>query len=149
MAKFIRYALATVCFAMSVGCLALWWRSLTYRDRAQGPIVASWVLNLASFHGIAEVGWGRDDIGQIATAGWVRATPATDRLEFDLLNKKNQGVFGYSEEFGTIFFPHWYPAVTFALAGIGILRFRRQFSIRSALIYVSVVAVLLGMAVAL
>ena len=25
MAKFIRYALATVCFVASVGCMALWW----------------------------------------------------------------------------------------------------------------------------
>jgi len=35
------------------------------------------------------------------------------------------------------------------LAGIGVLRFRRQFSIRSALVCLTVVAVLLGMAVEL
>jgi hypothetical protein len=48
-----------------------------------------------------------------------------------------------------IFFPLWYPALVFALAGVAALRFRRQFSIRSALVAVSVVAALLGMVVAL
>jgi hypothetical protein len=33
MTKFIRYALATVCFAASVGCLALWWRSMSRVER--------------------------------------------------------------------------------------------------------------------
>lgn len=47
------------------------------------------------------------------------------------------------------FFPLWYPALIFALTGVAALRFRRQFSIRSALICVSVVAALLGMVVAL
>jgi hypothetical protein len=145
MAKFIRYALAFVFFAASVGCLAFWWRSMTYLDRAQGPIIASWVLDIASFHGIAEVGWGNDDTGQIATAGWVRPPPTAERLEFDLLDKKKKGIFGYSDEFETLFFPHWYPALIFALAGVAALRFRRQFSIRAALITVSVVAALLGM----
>jgi hypothetical protein len=46
-------------------------------------------------------------------------------------------------------FPVLYPALIFALAGFGVLRFRRQFSMRSALITVSVVAALLGMAVIL
>ena len=47
------------------------------------------------------------------------------------------------------FFPIWYPALTFAFAGVGVLRFRRQFSIRSAMIGLTVVAALLGMAVRL
>jgi hypothetical protein len=58
-----------------------------------------------------------------------------------------------SRRFGTlweaVFFPLWYLALIFALAGVGVLKFRRQFSIRSALVAVSVVAVLLGMAVIL
>jgi hypothetical protein len=48
-----------------------------------------------------------------------------------------------------VMFPLWYPALIFALAGVGILRFRRQFSICSALTCVSVVALLLGMVVAI
>jgi len=48
-----------------------------------------------------------------------------------------------------IWFPHWYAALIFALAGVAVLRFRRQFSIRSALIGLTVVAALLGIAVVL
>ena len=48
-----------------------------------------------------------------------------------------------------IYFPLWYPALIFALAGVAVLRFRRQFSIRSALVCLTVVAALLGMVVAL
>jgi hypothetical protein len=45
--------------------------------------------------------------------------------------------------------PLWYASLVFAVAGVAALRFRRQFSIRSALMAVSVVATLLGMVVAL
>jgi hypothetical protein len=44
-----------------------------------------------------------------------------------------------------VIFPVWYPALVFALAGVGVHRFRRQFSIRSALIAFAVVAALLAM----
>ncbi|WP_145434263.1 hypothetical protein [Lacipirellula limnantheis] len=43
------------------------------------------------------------------------------------------------------FCPLWYPALIFALAGVGVICFRRQFSIRSALIAFAVVAALLAM----
>jgi hypothetical protein len=45
--------------------------------------------------------------------------------------------------------PLWYVSLILALAGVGVLRFRRQFSIRSALVCVGVVALLLGLAVIL
>jgi hypothetical protein len=48
-----------------------------------------------------------------------------------------------------VYFPLWYPALVFALALAAVLRFRRQFSIRSALVAASVVAALLGIVVAL
>ena len=59
--------------------------------------------------------------------------------------------FGHFGMIGLHFvhFPIWYPALIFALAGVAVLRFRRRFSIRSALVAVSVVAALLGMAVVL
>jgi hypothetical protein len=143
----LRYILAAVCFTASVACLLLWWRSTTYLDRSQGPVVAGWVLDLASFHGILEVGLGYDDTGQIAKAGWMRASSTTERFGFDLLDRKSKGEFGYSEEFETLFFPHWYPALIFALAGIAALRLGRRFTIRSAIIATTVVAALLGTAV--
>lgn len=59
-----------------------------------------------------------------------------------------QGHFGRLSNVGN-YCPLWYPALIFALAGVAVLRFRRQFSIRSAMIGLAVVAMLLGMVVAL
>ncbi|MBA4106139.1 MAG: hypothetical protein C0485_10295 [Pirellula sp.] len=63
------------------------------------------------------------------------------------LKLEQWGRFGVSDT--ELLFPLWYPALIFALAGVAALRFRRQFSIRSALLALSIVAALLGMAVAL
>ncbi|WP_428304343.1 hypothetical protein [Lacipirellula sp.] len=46
-------------------------------------------------------------------------------------------------------FPLWYPALAFALAALTAIRIGRQFTPRSALVGTSVVAAILGMAVAL
>ncbi|WP_145434493.1 hypothetical protein [Lacipirellula limnantheis] len=56
------------------------------------------------------------------------------------------GSFGQFQiiDLGGVYFPLWYPALVFALAGAGVIRFRRQFSIRSALIAFAVVAALLA-----
>jgi len=45
-----------------------------------------------------------------------------------------------------VYCPHWYPALIFALAGVGTLRLGRRFTLRSAIIATTVVAGLLGMA---
>ncbi|WP_172991951.1 hypothetical protein [Lacipirellula parvula] len=45
--------------------------------------------------------------------------------------------------------PLWYPALVFALATVAAIRIGRQFTLRSALVGMSVVAALLGMAVTL
>jgi len=47
------------------------------------------------------------------------------------------------------YFPLWYPVLIFALAGVGVLRLNRRFTLRSVIIAMTVVAVLLGMAVIL
>ena len=44
-----------------------------------------------------------------------------------------------------VYFPIWYPALIFALAGISVLYFHRQFSIRSAMVATTIVAALIGM----
>jgi hypothetical protein len=137
MAKFIRYLLATVCFAASVGCLALWgWSHFSTRPAT-----------------VAEYALAKDELSLTAFAGTgviiVVSPTATLRESFVewMVRDSNFGMFG---QFGrSVYFPLWYPALVFALAGVAALRFRRQFSIRSALITVSVVAALLGMVVAL
>jgi hypothetical protein len=150
MAKFIRYALATVCFAASVGCLALWWRSYEERDLLLGPFPTQ----SQCFYFLSQRGSGSvsmfdlpKPVGPVPLK-WHHSSEALT-AEVTGLNSRQRrnGYFGTTH--GRVHFPLWSPALIFALAGVAALRFRRQFSIRSALICVSVVAALLGMMVAL
>lgn len=144
MAKFIRYALTSFCFAVSVSCLALWWRSNSTSDRFIGPTY----LN-PSYALYFEVSDGSVTFEAINFAG----VPlyAFERVEHRPLRAPPLK-FGGKDAFGAndnaIYFPLWYSALAFTLVGVGVLCFRRQFSILSALIWVSVVAALLGMVVA-
>ncbi|WP_428306903.1 hypothetical protein [Lacipirellula sp.] len=63
------------------------------------------------------------------------------------IRHSRSGLFG---KYGYVtYFPLWYPALVSALAGIGVLRLGRRFTLRSALIATTVAAGLLGIAVAL
>ena len=142
MAKFVRYALAAVCFAASVGCLALWWRSMTHMDQVGGPIGSAYVFHFLTSQGSGVV--GLHYLQRVDSIDWaVRSRPISKTLRVP----KPASSFGTKDD--NAYFPLWYPALIFALAGVAALRFRRQFSIRAALITVSVVAALLGIAVAL
>jgi hypothetical protein len=57
MAKLIRYTLAAICLAASVGCMALWWRSLTTLDRTTGPCFGGLLLKASTDHGAACTVW--------------------------------------------------------------------------------------------
>ena len=148
MAKFIRYALATIFFTASVACLALWWRSYTIRDMTFGPsprrpdafyletfrgsIVSAYLSPVISANAPAMQAWGYS------------AEPIPSDFEFIDARRTPVANFGRTTT-GGYYFPLWYAALIFALAGIAALRFRRQFSIRSALIAMAVIAALLGM----
>jgi hypothetical protein len=147
MLTYLRYALSTFCFAASVGCLALWWRSMTFLDRVVGPAYPSYGLQAESFHGTAAATWIADDAGQLAVKGWVRLPPVAGQPWLTLLAIEDRGFFGVNREWQTAFFPLWYPALIFALAGVAALRLGRRFTLRSAIIAMTVVAGLLGMAV--
>lgn len=155
MAKFIRYSLATVCFAASIGCLALWIRGLLspwcvafeiFNSVASGQVIIgegdvsirhySFPSGLTVPQGIGVSHYYRVPMAQMPNG----AAAAQAEIE-------SRGMFGQIGNM--VFFPLWYPAIIFALAGVAALRVSRQFSIRSALIAVSVVAALLGMAVGL
>jgi hypothetical protein len=140
--KYIRYTLAALCLASSVGCLALWWWSLSSGDQFLGPRYFSspQAIYLEVADGIVIV----QTIYRSGPplAGFERAI----RMWPSPLQLEGGGVFGKIGD--TIYFPLWYPALVFALAGVGILRFGR-FTIRSALIVTTIVAVLLGMVVVL
>lgn len=143
----LRYTIAALFFAASVGCLALWGRSQTRRDQVVGL-----EFGVSSAMG---VGSARTLPTQFTERGiWKHsAGPITDsEREFKDRFIKTNGYFTsikYGGDGIAVYFPLWYPALIFALAGVATLRFRRQFSIRSALIGLAVVAMLLGMVVAL
>lgn len=152
MTKYIRYTLAALCLAASVGCLALWWATLTERSRVMGPahILHDEVLCLEFFNGTAyiftEAVWAVPSRYTIKWHTWHHAIEEWRSEEFKQIVETG-GQFGtiYPDE---LYFPLWYPALIFALAGVGILRVGR-FTIRSALVVTAIVAALLGMVVAL
>ena len=154
MAKYVRYALAIVCFAASVGCVALWWRSKSKPDELRQSIydLSTKTIYLQSYGGVEVASLFGRSRSHPPKDGWYFKTFERDgylREAFDRFDAalKDEGTFGTMA--GGVYFPLWYPALVFALAGVGVLRFRRRFTIRAALICVSVVAALLGMAVAL
>ena len=154
MLTYLRYALAAVCFAASVGCLALLWRSLTRYDLLTGPCPVSPRRQMTIDSMVGTIGvdvWPEDLTSQYRTkesSHWRHDESPNETAMRRLLQRRYGG-----EHFGldgdVIHLPLWYPAVVFALAGVAVLRFRRQFSIRSALIAFAVVAALLAMPVPL
>ena len=58
---------------------------------------------------------------------------------------EKQGRFGHFLDI--LYFPLWYPALIFTLAGVAALRLGRRFTLRSAIVATSILAGLLGMAV--
>jgi hypothetical protein len=60
---------------------------------------------------------------------------------------ESKGRFGAVDD--AIYFPLWYATLVFALAAVAAIRIGRQFTLRSALAGMSVVAALLGMVAAL
>ena len=158
MLTYLRYALAIVCFAASVGCMALWWRSATRIDVACGPscVFQSWAVMLESIDGYAFTSLSlMPPVGTNAGLGTSWTFYSSDRQSIGARRetiawmKKRFGRLHFDTETATAYFPLWYPALIFALAGIASLRLGRRFTLRSALIATTVVAALLGMAVIL
>ena len=151
MLTYLRYSLACFCFAASVGCLALWWRSLIHADEWEVDRLAP--SPALSRVGVSYLGYMAVSVApaspSVVENGWrFKSEPVgTDHASSVRSAIVSSRRFGVTDT--GIYFPLWYPALIFALAGVGVLRFRRQFSIRSALITTTVVATLVGMAVAL
>lgn len=147
----IRYALAALYFTASVGCLALWGWTAARANSAHFAIFYLYPLTfeLQLCDGEAKIALLRRF--RRTVSGLVRtfSTGVLDGVYLTQFGRtiKYQGYF--ANGFRSVYFPLWFPALIFALAGIGVLRFRRQFSIRSDLVAVSVVATLLGIVLAL
>ncbi|QDT72955.1 hypothetical protein [Lacipirellula limnantheis] len=151
MLTYLRYALATVCIAASVGCLALWWRSATHYEMTLGSLNNSQLFQLYAYCGGCKVGLG--DFGPTNWKyDWKYKSVEFDP-EFASLNSSRPH-FAASVRYQPrtslrVSFPLWYSTLVFALAGVASLRLGRRFTIRSAIIATTVVAGLLGMAVIL
>ncbi|BBO32910.1 hypothetical protein [Lacipirellula parvula] len=149
MTAYLRYALATTCFVLSVACLGLWGWASADRD-------FYWSYPLASEKVVVQSANG------MVTLGKIPSFSRRSGIELYFFNVREEARFeklGYPEGgdekvgwFGAVgpfyYFPLWYPILVFTLAGIGALRLGR-FTLRSALIATTVVAGLLGMAAAL
>jgi len=154
MTKFIRYDLAIVCFAASIACLALWWRSMEYRDMLIGPsfLAPTRALYFESFDGVLSTTLLTESKSAIGfNSQWSRWYPSDTQWRRNQIRDRAamSGRFGIEEDELCAYLPIWFLSLVFALAGVGALCFRRQFSIRSALVTMGVVAALLGMVVAL
>jgi hypothetical protein len=146
MLTYLRYALAIACFAASVGCLALWWRSNAYRVLFITPnfgspdsyvAIETWV----GFTTMVVV----DEVEPTWMYGENKLKPAQIQDA-----RKTMGHFGqFWKNDIACRFHLWYPALIFALAGVAALSLGRCFTLRSAMIATAVVAGLLGVAVTL
>ena len=151
MLTYLRYALATICFALSVACLGLWWRSESTADEIELGLPNS-VGATKSLGGVSYLGFAGlavlDESTVVGREGWRHESLDVVRVHRESVASAvaDSGRFGVGE--GTIYFPLWYASLVFALAGVGVLRLGR-FTIRSALIATTIVAGLLGMVVAL
>ena len=147
MTRFLCYSLATICFAASVGCLALWPQRISSVYELQirvSAFIPERVIAIVLHGGYLTLGIHHERTGVAGpTIRFVSDTIHPEYVEALSALASN----GSYNEYGHLmyFLPLWYPALVFALAGIGVIRFRRQFSIRSALIAFAVVAALLAM----
>ena len=155
MLTYLRYTLATFCFAASVGCLALWWGGIAWQKYVPLPGTSTGgyfeshagagilALSPRSEHSLRQASRSsptRRELLSVEVSG-MRIREVIDAS----LSQKWLGHFGFYEH--AIYFPLWYPALISALAGIAALRLGRRFTLRSAIIATTVVAGLLGMAV--
>jgi hypothetical protein len=147
MLTYFRYALATFCFAASVGCLALWGYSAN-RDRQFVNVTVigpGWLLDFQAQGGTLHIARHRAPSNLKYAVHF-----ASSELHEPMYTEVDSGPgrwFGLYER--ETYFPLWYPALIFALAGVATLRLGRRFTLRSAIIATTVVAGLLGMAVGL
>ena len=160
MTKYIRYSLATFCFAASIGCVGLWWRSHSVRDLVFLYLIPGTGCVLDTDAGEifvetsteCDVSWQRQIRHLTDSKDEFMLLPITACLDFEKIQNRGRGLEDSDRfEWGPMFakFPLWYPALMFALAGVGVLRFRRQFSIRSALVATTSVAALAAMGITL
>lgn len=143
MAKFIRYALVSLCFAVSVSCFAMWGCGFTVEDRLAAPqyFLPARFLLLECCKGYAIVTSADQDVRPSPT--YQRIPQNSDvrlaAIESRIAKGKQFCVVGR-----TLYFPLWYPAIVLASMGVGVLRLGNRFTIRSMILTTTVISLLLG-----
>jgi hypothetical protein len=147
MATFIRYALATVCIATSVGCWALWWRTAFCGDfiAISDKRTPFGILEIELHSGEGFVTFRQDNRIRPATGMWAnsRELIRDEIREYQLSKSRGEASRWYSDK---THFPLWYAGLLFALAAVAAMSIGR-FTLRSVLICMTVVAALLGILV--
>ena len=105
-----------------------------------GPLL----IDVQLCRGEAKVAVSRNNPIRRRVAPSIKTLDGIYPIQFDR-TYQSQGYFATAAR--SVYFPLWYPALIFALAGGAALRFGRRFTLRSAIIVTTVVAGLLGMAV--
>lgn len=155
MLKVFRYVLATTCFAMSIGLLSLWGWTVTHRNQLirlsyipQAGYSTSGALFTGVNSGEAFLSAPQNSV-HWSDGSWLRCQSAivTEEWRQSFASGHSQGLFGVRKD--SVYFPIWYPALIFAIAGASALKINGRFTLRSAIIAVSVMAGLLGMSVGL
>ncbi len=151
MLTYLRYALATICFAVSVGCMGLWWRSTSHQDSLHGSTSnQSQVILIGCYDGFVDVALfdlqPQRSNSQLITSWRAETEEITEPNNFASHRIAQSGFFGQTVR--GFYFPIWFPALIFAVAAVAAIRVSR-FTLRSAIIATTVVAGLLGMAVIL
>ncbi|MBA4107884.1 MAG: hypothetical protein C0485_19300 [Pirellula sp.] len=146
MLTYLRYALATVCFAASVGCLALWGWSYTYFYQAilGIPFRVERVCLTASYGNFDVIA---EEPGSYFPfkERWLLKTKHNDTIDkFCDMGMSRRAGFDWGRVGG--YGPLWYPTLVFAFTGVGVLKLNR-FTLRSIITATTVVAGLLGVAV--
>jgi hypothetical protein len=149
MLKFTRHAAFVVLALLSVTFVGLWLRSFYRLDAGVGPcyLVSERSLAVYSYAGKMEVGL-LDDSTAAPRPPW-RLASCEIPQQFELAAKKRKWYFrAVDRTEWELSCPTWFPGAITGLLAVTVLRFNRRFSVRSAMVATTAIAVLLGMIVA-
>jgi hypothetical protein len=151
MLKFTRRAAFLVLTLLSVTFVAVWLRSFCWFDAGMGPsyLWSDRELGVFSRVGILEI--GLVDVGMTTPRSrWSFSSHRISQQEEEFFAKHPQKWYfrAVDRTEWELSCPTWFPGTITGLLAIAVLRFNRRFSVRSAMVTVTAIAVLLGMVVA-
>ena len=151
MLKFTRRAAFVVLALLSVTFVTVWLRSFYFKDAGMGPSYLWSDRELGVFSYVGKLDIGLVDVGMTTPRPrWSFGSHRISQQEEEFYAKHPQKWYfravGCTE--WELCCPTWLPGAIAGLLAITVLRFNRRFSVRSAMIATTAIAVLLGMIVA-